>query len=162
MVESWQNAPQYITKPLCDLFYIFIYFINRSLGIFEGALWLGRGSRTSVAGAWGREALHRLWCAGRGQRSVFRRSRRQAGCHCWSGPPGGQVSASSPPLPGSWFLFRVTPLLHLTFYDSSHRFVEYWARIGSEDNMTMCHRPTCRKEGVLLDYSTDGGEQTTT
>lgn len=37
------------------------------------------------------------------------------------------------------------------------RFVEYWARIGSEDNMTMCHRPTCRKEGVLLDYSTDGG-----
>lgn len=37
------------------------------------------------------------------------------------------------------------------------RFVEYWARIGSEDNMTMCHHPTCRKEGVLLDYSTDGG-----
>lgn len=37
------------------------------------------------------------------------------------------------------------------------RFVEYWARIGSEDNMTLCHRPTCRKEGVLLDYSTDGG-----
>ncbi|XP_023681705.2 reelin isoform X1 [Paramormyrops kingsleyae] len=37
------------------------------------------------------------------------------------------------------------------------KFVEYWARIGSEDNMTMCHRPTCRKEGVLLDYSTDGG-----
>lgn len=23
--------------------------------------------------------------------------------------------------------------------------------------MTLCHRPTCRKEGVLLDYSTDGG-----
>lgn len=42
-----------------------------------------------------------------------------------------------------------------------HRFVEYWARIGSEDNMTMCHRPTCRKEGVLLDYSTDGGGLTT-
>ena len=38
------------------------------------------------------------------------------------------------------------------------RFVEYWARSGSEDNMTSCHRPTCRKEGVLLDYSTDGGE----
>lgn len=38
------------------------------------------------------------------------------------------------------------------------RFVEYWARIGSEDNMTMCHRPTCRREGVLLDYSVDGGE----
>ncbi|KAG5845891.1 hypothetical protein ANANG_G00143990 [Anguilla anguilla] len=37
------------------------------------------------------------------------------------------------------------------------KFVEYWARIGSTDNMTMCHRPTCRKEGVLLDYSTDGG-----
>uniref|UniRef100_A0A3B3X817 Reelin n=1 Tax=Poecilia mexicana TaxID=48701 RepID=A0A3B3X817_9TELE len=37
------------------------------------------------------------------------------------------------------------------------KFVEYWARIGSDDNMTMCHRPTCRKEGVLLDYSTDGG-----
>ncbi|KAI1888402.1 hypothetical protein AGOR_G00184780 [Albula goreensis] len=37
------------------------------------------------------------------------------------------------------------------------KFVEYWARIGSKDNMTMCHRPTCRKEGVLLDYSTDGG-----
>ncbi|XP_071271970.1 reelin-like [Salvelinus alpinus] len=37
------------------------------------------------------------------------------------------------------------------------KFVEYWARIGSEDNVTMCHRPTCRKEGVLLDYSTDGG-----
>ncbi|XP_064807239.1 reelin-like isoform X2 [Oncorhynchus masou masou] len=37
------------------------------------------------------------------------------------------------------------------------KFVEYWARIGSEDNMTMCHRPTCRKEGVLLDYSKDGG-----
>lgn len=43
----------------------------------------------------------------------------------------------------------------------SDRFVEYWARIGSEDNMTMCHRPTCRKEGVLLDYSTDGGALTT-
>ncbi len=39
--------------------------------------------------------------------------------------------------------------------------MEYWARIGSEDNMTMCHRPTCRKEGVLLDYSTDGGTLTT-
>ncbi|XP_061108680.1 reelin [Conger conger] len=37
------------------------------------------------------------------------------------------------------------------------KFVEYWARIGSTDNMTMCHRPTCRREGVLLDYSTDGG-----
>ncbi|XP_077424138.1 reelin isoform X2 [Vanacampus margaritifer] len=37
------------------------------------------------------------------------------------------------------------------------KFVEYWARIGSETNMSMCHRPTCRKEGVLLDYSTDGG-----
>ncbi|MBN3305955.1 RELN protein, partial [Amia calva] len=37
------------------------------------------------------------------------------------------------------------------------KFVEYWARIGSEDNMTTCHRPACRKEGVLLDYSTDGG-----
>ncbi|KAJ8391092.1 hypothetical protein AAFF_G00097130 [Aldrovandia affinis] len=37
------------------------------------------------------------------------------------------------------------------------KFVEYWARIGSKDNMTMCHRPTCRREGVLLDYSTDGG-----
>ncbi|XP_072551813.1 reelin-like isoform X2 [Salminus brasiliensis] len=37
------------------------------------------------------------------------------------------------------------------------KFVEYWARIGSENNMTLCHRPTCRKEGVLLDYSTDGG-----
>ncbi|KAG7267027.1 hypothetical protein CRUP_004162 [Coryphaenoides rupestris] len=37
------------------------------------------------------------------------------------------------------------------------KFVEYWARIGSDDNMTMCHRPTCRREGVLLDYSTDGG-----
>lgn len=42
------------------------------------------------------------------------------------------------------------------------RFVEYWARIGSEDNMTMCHRPTCRKEGVLLDYSTDGGANNST
>lgn len=42
-----------------------------------------------------------------------------------------------------------------------NRFVEYWARIGSEDNMTLCHRPTCRKEGVLLDYSTDGGVLTT-
>ncbi|KAI4895212.1 hypothetical protein NFI96_018500 [Prochilodus magdalenae] len=37
------------------------------------------------------------------------------------------------------------------------KFVEYWARIGSEDNMTLCHRPTCRKEGVLLDFSIDGG-----
>uniref|UniRef100_W5NEI9 Reelin n=1 Tax=Lepisosteus oculatus TaxID=7918 RepID=W5NEI9_LEPOC len=37
------------------------------------------------------------------------------------------------------------------------RFVEYWARIGSEDNLTTCHRPSCRREGVLLDYSTDGG-----
>uniref|UniRef100_A0A8B9J9J5 Reelin n=1 Tax=Astyanax mexicanus TaxID=7994 RepID=A0A8B9J9J5_ASTMX len=37
------------------------------------------------------------------------------------------------------------------------KFVEYWARIGSENNMSLCHRPTCRKEGVLLDYSTDGG-----
>lgn len=27
--------------------------------------------------------------------------------------------------------------------------------------MTLCHRPTCRKEGVLLDYSTDGGVLTT-
>uniref|UniRef100_A0A4W3ITL7 Reelin n=1 Tax=Callorhinchus milii TaxID=7868 RepID=A0A4W3ITL7_CALMI len=37
------------------------------------------------------------------------------------------------------------------------KFVQYWARIGSENNMTTCHRPTCRKEGVLLDFSTDGG-----
>lgn len=37
------------------------------------------------------------------------------------------------------------------------RFVEYWAKIGSEENITLCHRPTCRKEGVLLDYSIDGG-----
>lgn len=37
------------------------------------------------------------------------------------------------------------------------RFVEYWTRIGSEDNMTMCHYPSCRKESVLLDYSSDGG-----
>ncbi|XP_041109989.1 reelin-like isoform X1 [Polyodon spathula] len=37
------------------------------------------------------------------------------------------------------------------------KFVEYWARIGSENNMTTCHRPACRKEGVLLDYSSDGG-----
>ncbi|CAJ0961008.1 unnamed protein product [Ranitomeya imitator] len=36
------------------------------------------------------------------------------------------------------------------------KFVQYWARIGSE-NITSCHKPTCRKEGVLLDYSTDGG-----
>ncbi|XP_051890268.1 reelin isoform X1 [Pristis pectinata] len=37
------------------------------------------------------------------------------------------------------------------------KFVQYWARIGSENNMTTCHQPICRKEGVLLDYSTDGG-----
>uniref|UniRef100_A0A8C9VAA0 Reelin n=1 Tax=Scleropages formosus TaxID=113540 RepID=A0A8C9VAA0_SCLFO len=37
------------------------------------------------------------------------------------------------------------------------KFVEYWARIGSQDNITTCQRPTCRKEGVLLDFSTDGG-----
>lgn len=37
------------------------------------------------------------------------------------------------------------------------RFLQYWGRIGSENNMTSCHRPICRKEGVLLDYSTDGG-----
>lgn len=45
-------------------------------------------------------------------------------------------------------------IIHCGFVN---RFVEYWARIGSENNMTLCHRPTCRKEGVLLDYSTDGG-----
>ncbi|KAG8142668.1 hypothetical protein E2320_005872 [Naja naja] len=27
------------------------------------------------------------------------------------------------------------------------RFLQYWGRIGSENNMTTCHRPTCRKEG---------------
>ncbi|XP_026788519.2 reelin isoform X1 [Pangasianodon hypophthalmus] len=37
------------------------------------------------------------------------------------------------------------------------KFVEYWTRIGSEDNMTICHYPSCREEGVLLDYSSDGG-----
>lgn len=37
------------------------------------------------------------------------------------------------------------------------KFVEYWARIGSEENMTVCHRPACRRESVLLDYSVDGG-----
>ncbi|XP_005995356.1 reelin isoform X2 [Latimeria chalumnae] len=37
------------------------------------------------------------------------------------------------------------------------KFVQYWGRIGSGNNMTTCHRPTCRKEGVLLDFSTDGG-----
>ncbi|KAE8616335.1 hypothetical protein XENTR_v10008776 [Xenopus tropicalis] len=36
------------------------------------------------------------------------------------------------------------------------KFVQYWARIGSE-NMTSCRKPVCRKEGVLLDYSIDGG-----
>lgn len=40
----------------------------------------------------------------------------------------------------------------------SFRFLQYWGRIGSENNMSTCHRPTCRKEGVLLDYSTDGGK----
>lgn len=49
---------------------------------------------------------------------------------------------------------------HSLFCGFVNRFVEYWARIGSEDNMTLCHRPTCRKEGVLLDYSTDGGALT--
>lgn len=39
----------------------------------------------------------------------------------------------------------------------SLRFLQYWGRIGSENNMTSCHRPVCRKEGVLLDYSKDGG-----
>ncbi|NXS29928.1 RELN protein, partial [Pomatostomus ruficeps] len=38
------------------------------------------------------------------------------------------------------------------------KFLQYWGRIGSENNMTTCHRPTCRKEGVLLDYSIDGGK----
>ncbi|XP_043944459.1 reelin isoform X3 [Protopterus annectens] len=37
------------------------------------------------------------------------------------------------------------------------KFVQYWARIGSENNTTSCHRPSCRKEGVLLDFSIDGG-----
>ncbi|XP_048861285.1 reelin-like [Brienomyrus brachyistius] len=37
------------------------------------------------------------------------------------------------------------------------KFVEYWARIGSQNNMSLCHRATCRSEGVLLDFSTDGG-----
>ncbi|XP_039625794.1 reelin isoform X1 [Polypterus senegalus] len=37
------------------------------------------------------------------------------------------------------------------------KFVEYWAQIGSENNITSCHRPVCRKEGVLLDFSTNGG-----
>ncbi|TRY95474.1 hypothetical protein DNTS_000445 [Danionella cerebrum] len=37
------------------------------------------------------------------------------------------------------------------------KFVEYWAKIGSDDNSTQCHRSTCRRESVLLDYSTDGG-----
>ncbi|MEJ1272528.1 solute carrier family 26 member 5 [Cricetulus griseus] len=37
------------------------------------------------------------------------------------------------------------------------KFLQYWGRIGSENNMTSCHRPICRKEGVLLDYSKDGG-----
>ncbi|MGH0173039.1 UNVERIFIED_CONTAM: hypothetical protein FKN15_001929 [Acipenser sinensis] len=51
------------------------------------------------------------------------------------------------------FRMLVTTDLNL----SNARFVEYWARIGSENNMTTCHRPACRKEGVLLDYSSDGG-----
>jgi len=50
-----------------------------------------------------------------------------------------------------------TSWLPTVFVTLPVRFVEYWARIGSDDNMTMCHRPTCRREGVLLDYSTDGG-----
>ncbi|KAK3548865.1 hypothetical protein QTP70_021277 [Hemibagrus guttatus] len=37
------------------------------------------------------------------------------------------------------------------------KFVEYWIRIGSEENVTICHYPSCRKEVVLLDYSSDGG-----
>ncbi|KAM9481369.1 reelin [Clarias gariepinus] len=37
------------------------------------------------------------------------------------------------------------------------KFVEYWTRIGSEDNITICHYSSCRKESVLLDYSSDGG-----
>lgn len=37
------------------------------------------------------------------------------------------------------------------------RFVQYWAKIGNEENMTLCQQPNCRKEGVLFDYSTDGG-----
>ncbi|KAI4585335.1 hypothetical protein MJG53_020635 [Ovis ammon polii x Ovis aries] len=30
------------------------------------------------------------------------------------------------------------------------KFLQYWGRIGSENNMTSCHRPICRKEGVLM------------
>lgn len=54
------------------------------------------------------------------------------------------------------FSFALYPYYEMNVF--INRFVEYWARIGSEDNMTMCHRPTCRKEGVLLDYSVDGGD----
>lgn len=50
-----------------------------------------------------------------------------------------------------WFVWLPTNMFSL-------RFLQYWGRIGSENNMTTCHRPTCRKEGVLLDYSTDGGK----
>lgn len=59
----------------------------------------------------------------------------------------------------NWFKQMLGVFLFIIILFWVDRFVEYWARIGSEDNMTMCHRPTCRREGVLLDYSVDGGEE---
>lgn len=71
---------------------------------------------------------------------------------------GAKLVPNSATARGFLFIFKNLScsmcIIHCGFVN---RFVEYWARIGSEDNMTLCHRPTCRKEGVLLDYSTDGG-----
>lgn len=72
----------------------FRYVCLFSVGISEGALWLGRGSGPSVAGAGGWDALHRLWCVGWGDSPVLQRGWCQTGCHCRSGPPRSKVSTS--------------------------------------------------------------------
>lgn len=84
------------------------------------------------------------------------RSQRCKVSHTHTSIPALQTHATQSaeqPLSGLCALVRHSDRV----YALSLRFLQYWGRIGSENNMTSCHRPVCRKEGVLLDYSKDGG-----
>lgn len=60
-------------------------------GVLEGALRLGRRRRSSVAGAGGRPAVHRLRRAGGGHGSLLWRCRCPPGGHCRPGPARSKV-----------------------------------------------------------------------
>lgn len=139
----------------------------------EGALWQWRNQTWLVDVLRRRKHLYRMWGSRRGHCTLFwgvhcetsyysrLRSQRCKVSHIFSFL--SQLHKLTPELRTCVDVvirdLRVASLFHHSDrqYVLSLRFLQYWGRIGSENNMTSCHRPICRKEGVLLDYSKDGG-----